>query len=96
MTTSAIPLHAMLRVAPDQISCDLGGETVILNARSGEYYELNSVGRRIWTLAQDGSTVAAVRDALLAEFDVEPERCTADLLRVLGELAAAELVQVTS
>lgn len=96
MTTLTISLRSTVRQAREQISCDLGGEAVILNVRSGEYYGLNAVGRRVWALLEGGRTVAEVRDGLLAEFDVDAERCTADLLRVLSDLAEAELIQVAT
>ena len=38
--------------------------------------------------------VDAIRDALLAEYDVDSTRCEEDLIHLLGELAAAGLVLV--
>jgi hypothetical protein len=38
--------------AKDQVSCDLAGEAVILNLKSGIYYGLNPVAARVWSLIQ--------------------------------------------
>ena len=78
----------------DQISSDLAGEVVMLNLKNGTYYGLDDVGARIWGLIQEPRPVAAVRDSILQEYDVEPDRCERDLLALLGELAAAELIEV--
>ena len=78
----------------EQISSDLAGEVVILNLKNGSYYGLDAVGVRIWELIQSPRPVAAVRDAIVEEYEVEPARCESDLLALLGKLAAAELIEV--
>ena len=81
-------------VSSDQISSDLAGEVVMLNLKNGTYYGLNEVGAHIWNLMQAPQSVAAVRDAILDEFEVEPERCEGDLLALLRDLEAAGLIEV--
>jgi len=78
----------------EQVWCDLAGEAAILNLKNGVYYGLDAVGARIWTLIQDARSVGQVRDALLEEYDVEPERCEADLLALLARLEAEGLIEV--
>ncbi len=78
----------------DQVSSDLGGELAILDLKVGKYYGLDPVGARIWELIQEPRVVETVRDTLLEEYDVEPERCERDLLALLRDLAAAELIEV--
>jgi hypothetical protein len=78
----------------DQISADLTGEAAILGLKSGVYYGLDAVGTRIWDLLQEPKTVNGIRDAILEEYDVEPERCERDLLALFQELAAAGLIEV--
>ncbi len=83
-------------VARDQISCDLAGEAAILNVKSGVYYGLDPVGARIWTLIQQPRSVDELRETLLNEYDVEPERCEGDLLGLLEKLLAEGLIEVKS
>lgn len=80
--------------ASDQISSDLAGEAVILHLGQGMYYGLDEVGARIWQLIQQPCTPAEICGAIVAEYDVAPERCQEDVLALLGELAAAELIEV--
>ena len=80
--------------AKKQISTDLGGEAVILELESGAYYGLNDVGTRIWDLIQQPKTVNDIRDAILEEYEVEPDRCERELLGILEDLACAGLLVV--
>ncbi len=80
-------------VCPDQVSCDLGGEAAILNLQSGTYYGLDPVGATIWNLLQTPKTLAELRDAIRAEYDVDSTRCERDLQDLLDKLAAQHLIQ---
>ena len=82
--------------AKDQVSSDLGREVAILDLKAGVYYGLDAVGARIWSLIQEPRTVNEIRDILLEEYDVEPERCERDLLVLLRRLADEGLVEVRS
>lgn len=79
----------------DQVSSDLGGEVAILDLKAGTYYGLGEVGNRVWTLIQEPNSVKEVRDVLLSEYEVEPERCERDLISLLQRLADEGLVEVT-
>jgi hypothetical protein len=73
---------------------ELAGEVVILDLNGGVYHGLDNTGARIWQLIQTPTKVADVRDAILAEFDVEADRCGRDLLELLEKLANNGLVEV--
>ncbi len=89
-----ISANAVVVAASDQISSDLAGEAVILHLGQGMYYGLDEVGARVWQLVQQPCTPADICSAIVAEYDVAPERCQQDILALLGELAAAELIEV--
>jgi hypothetical protein len=78
----------------DQVSCDLAGEAAILNIKNGVYYGLDPVGARIWNLVQQPREVAEIQNAITEEYDVEPERCARDLVRLLEKLLAEGLIEV--
>jgi hypothetical protein len=78
----------------DQVSSDLGGEVAILDLKAGVYYGLDAVGARIWSLIQEPRTVNEIRDILLEEYEVEPERCERDLLVLLQRLADEGIIEV--
>ncbi len=78
----------------DQVSSDLGGEVAILHLKAGTYYGLDAVGARIWDLIQKPRTVGEVRDVLVSEYEVAPDRCESDLIALLQRLADEGLVEV--
>lgn len=80
--------------AGDQVSTELDGEVVILNLADGVYYGLDPVGAHVWTLITRPRTVAELRDAVVAEFDVDAPTAERDLLGLLHDMAARGLVEV--
>lgn len=91
---TVVSLDSVVAASPDQVSCDLGGEAVILNMKSGIYYGLNEVGAVVWSLVAEPKPVSKILEALLDRFEVDRERCLSDLLVLLGELGARCLIQV--
>lgn len=81
-------------VSKDQVYSELQGEAVILDVKSGIYYGLNEVGASIWNLIQEPKTVGEIKEALLAEYEVEPQTCDRDLLAILKDLIVKGLVHV--
>jgi hypothetical protein len=92
LDTQALSPGSHIVASKEQLSCDLVGEAVILNLRTGVYYGLDSVGARIWSLVQKPIRVSDLIDILLSEYDVDPDRCKRDLLDLLTELKATELI----
>jgi hypothetical protein len=89
-----ISLQSTVRVVKDQVSCNLGGEAVILSLKNGVYYSLNPVGVRIWNLICEPIVVLKIRDTLMSEYEVEPGRCEDELLALLQDLANEGLIEV--
>jgi len=93
-SNSGIGPETVVRASLRQMSARLAGETVVLNFEDGMYYSLNAVSARIWELVQQPRSIRDLHAALLDEFDVDPERCRADLLEHLEELRALQLVEI--
>ena len=89
-----IDLESIVVVVPDQVSADLGREAVVLGLDKGVYYGLDELGSRIWELIAEPRTVAELRDAILAEYEVETDVCERDLVEFLGRLASEGLIEV--
>jgi len=81
-------------IPQDVLARQVGEETVILDLASGRYFGLDAVGARIWQLLTEGLQPAAVRDAVVAEYEVEPQQAESDLLRLLRELQAQGLLRI--
>ena len=86
--------QSVVVAAKDQVSCDLQGEAAILNLANGVYYGLDLIGAQVWTLLQQPRRVEEIRDAVLREYEVEPERCQSDLLALLERLQSEGLIEV--
>jgi hypothetical protein len=76
----------------DALHQELGGETVLLNLRSEQYFGLDEVGTRIWQLVTEGATAEAIVAQLLAEYDADEATIRGDVERLLQELAGAGLL----
>ena len=85
--------RSMIVAAKDQVSCDLADEVVVLSLKAGVYYGLNSVGARIWNLLQQPRRVGEVCAVLLKEYDIDPDSCERDLVALLRDLAAHQLIE---
>ena len=94
MAKGSISTESRIVVSPDQVSCDLSGEAAILNLKAGVYYGLNTVGASIWKLIQEPRCVREIQDAILEEYEVEPDQCGRDVLELLQELSNHELIKI--
>ena len=84
-------------VSEDVVAREVGGEIVLLDLNSGQYFGLDSVGGRIWELLSERPhTLAELCDLVEAEFDAPRERIEADLLSLATELKAQELIAASS
>ena len=81
--------------ADDVLASAFGDEIVVLNLRDGVYYTLDEVAARVWTLIASPASVSSIRDAIVAEYEVELDRCERDVRALLQTLASHGLVNVT-
>jgi hypothetical protein len=86
--------HSTVVVTKDQVSADLSGEAAILNLKNSTYFGLNTVGASIWKLIQEPKRVSQIRDAIVEEYDIEPDRCEHDILELLRELSKHGLIEI--
>ncbi len=85
-----------VRISPDTMLQEIGGEGVILDLVSATYFGLDHVGVRLWQLLQANPALQAASDVLLAEYDVGPVTLEHDLRTLLDQLVAAGLATVES
>jgi len=92
--TASISLGSIVVASRDQVSTALADEAVILGMTDGIYYGLDPVGARIWQLVERPIALAEVVEIILREYDVERDRCSADLLALARDLAERGLLEV--
>ena len=93
-TLPALTGNCVVKAAPDQVCSDLGGETVILNLKSGTYYGLNPTGTFVWNLIQEPKTIEDLRTAILSEYEVDAAVCDRDLKSLLQKLMEQSMIEV--
>jgi hypothetical protein len=91
-----ISLNSKVMVAEGLATADLGEEVVILQFDSGVYFGLNEVGARIWQLLQEPKSVSEIEEALVAEYDIDRESCSLDLVELLQQLTDQKLIVITN
>lgn len=89
-----ITLESHVVAARDQVSSPLAEEVAILQLSAGEYYSLDPVAARIWSLLATPASVRSIRDVLVAEYEVDAEQCARDVVAFLRELHEARLIEV--
>ena len=89
-----ISLTSRASVPADVLVQEMQGESVLLNLNSGRYFGLNEVGTRIWKACTTSASLQEATDALVSEYDVEPERLRQDLLELVEKLVGHGLLAV--
>ncbi len=94
ITAQAITLASRVRTSPDVLLQETGGEAVLLDIASENYFGLNGVGTRIWSLLDGGTELRGAYETVLAEYDVPAEQLEQDVIALVGQLADAGLVTI--
>ncbi|KAF5049244.1 Coenzyme PQQ synthesis protein D [anaerobic digester metagenome] len=82
-------------VSKDVVSCDLGGETAMLDMKEGIYYGLNEMGAIIWEYIQKPITLQEIVDKILADYEVDEETCYVDLVELVEEMLNNGLIEIS-
>jgi hypothetical protein len=85
---------ARVRRSREVLHRDLQGEAVLVDLGSGKFFGLDEVGTRVWDGMESETTVDALVDRVVAEFEVSRPRAEKDLHALLRDLARRGLVKV--
>lgn len=94
MHPATISLMTNIIIPADILFHELSGEAVLLNLDSGKYYGLDEIGTRIWMLLSQHHNLYSAFQILLDEYDVEENRLTGDLIKLVEDLVKNGLLQV--
>jgi coenzyme PQQ synthesis protein D (PqqD) len=67
-------------------------EIVAFSAEKGACYGFNSVGSRIWQLLANPISVSDICKTLMSEYEVDPETCEHEVLKLLEKLRAEGMI----
>jgi hypothetical protein len=90
-------LEAVHRRSPDLIERRILDDTVLVPIRGDladlqRIFALNPVAQHIWAQLDGEHDLVAVRDSLVARFEVQPAQAEADLLEFIAQLHTAGLI----
>lgn len=80
------------RPHPSAVATELGEEVVALQLDTKRYYTLNPTAACAWRALTRGASSCEVRDALTAEFAIEPSDAMPYVDTLLEQLLALELI----
>lgn len=83
---ATVPEHVVLAELPEGL--------VALSLKHGQYYALNEVGSRMYSLFKENGDLDAVVGALLQEYEVKEEELRRDLQTLIEDLVSADLLQL--
>lgn len=72
---------------------EVDGELVALDLDRGQCFGMDQIGSAVWAIAAEPVTVGVIADSLTERFDVERERCLADIQAFVGDLIAEGLLR---
>lgn len=80
----------------DLASPELDGETIILDARSGQYYGLDREAGRVWSLIQESTTVLELFNRIASETNIEPEISQTGIIKLVQQLFDEGLIMLST
>lgn len=89
MTSMTLSSDTIIQRNDSVIFSDIDDQVVMMDLDSGDYFELNTVGTRIWELLETPTTVNGLVKTLLSEFDIAEDVCrteTEDFIRKMLDL----------
>lgn len=93
-SSAGLSFASRVSVPNDTLFRELDGESVILNLTSERYFGLDAVGTRMWNVLTTSDSIQAGYEALLAEYDVDPDKLRLDIQELLEKLVAYGLVEI--
>lgn len=91
-----ITISSTVSVKPDLIFSEMDGEFIMLDAASGKYFHLESMGSEIFREVREPRRVADLCASLSTLFEAEPDQIETDTLEFLTQMAAKGLVEVSN
>ena len=93
-TSARSILLGRVRFKPDVLIQQVGGESVLLDLQSEQYFGLDPVGTRIMTLINESPSVAVALDRVAEDYEVDRPTLEADTLELIADCVAQGLLVV--
>jgi hypothetical protein len=87
-------LPGSVTISTEALATPIGESLMILDLRSGVYFELEGVGARIWQFIAEEKTPAQIAHLISDEYHIDEATAAADLADLIGELSASGLLSI--
>lgn len=91
---SVVPPGSKISIPDDVVFRDFSGEMVLLNLATGNYFGLDAVGSRMWSLLKAHREIEPLIHELSQEYDVPEARLRSDLDTFVRQLVERGLLKV--
>lgn len=82
----------VFHLSESQVSSELEGQVVVLNAQTGSYYKLNGVASAVWREIDGQKSVANICENLRLKYKVDADRALAEVVQFISGLEENEIV----
>ena len=76
------------------LSAEIDGEVVVLGVERGRYYGLDEIGAEIWRRIEAPISVETLCDDLAALYSAQPGEILNDVIELLAQLQAEDVVEI--
>ncbi|MGW8972128.1 lasso peptide biosynthesis PqqD family chaperone [Streptomyces platensis] len=81
-----------VRLHPDVVATDTDDGTVLLNERTGRYWQLNATGGQVLRRLLDGHEATRIAVEVADRHRIDHQRAALDVAAVIEQLRTAQLV----
>jgi hypothetical protein len=85
-------LDDIVKVNPMIVAKTIDRGAVLMNSANGDFFELNAVGSVVWDRIGRGESLPTLVDAIAGNYGVDREKVSADVLRLIEDLAGRGIV----
>ena len=90
-----ITLDSTIQRKIDVLTSDLDGEKVMMSIEKGEYYGLGKTGTFIWDNIENPIKIKDIIDLITENYNINKNKCFADIAPFIMDLIEKELIVVT-
>ena len=85
--------EVVYRRSSDILSAGVDDDLVMMSIQAGNYYNIGGAGTLIWGLLAEPRSMNELIDGVVADYDVERERCASDVGAFVEELLKLKMVE---
>lgn len=82
----------IFKIVDDIVVSEINNESVILNLKTGIYFQVNELGSYIVSELKQYSTFESLNNKITEDFDVSPNKSEKDLLSFMEDLERKDLL----